>query len=84
MESRAKQEVHTAERTTAVRHQDNLKVEGKFEGKASQGMAAIGERAAVVKHQDNLKMEGRFEGRERHSVGVAKRAVQVRHSDNLR
>ncbi len=50
------------ERASVVRHSDNLKMEGSFEGLKSEmheaHKATRGERATVTRRQDNLKMEG--------------------------
>jgi len=43
------------------RHEDNLKMEGKFEGKQLEAVAIRGERMAIKKHQDNLTLEGELQ-----------------------
>ena len=45
-----------------VKHKDNLKLEGSFEGRRKSMAATKGERSVVKKHQDNLFMEGEFQG----------------------
>ncbi len=68
-----------------VRHEDNLRLEGKFEGKQVESIALRGERAQIKKHEDNLHMEGAFEGRRSGGAVLAgERAQVVRHQDNLR
>lgn len=56
-------QIGVGERAKVVRHADNLKVEGSFQGLKSEMHEAHqatgrGERAVVKRRQDNLKMEG--------------------------
>ena len=51
------------ENDKVVKHKDNLKLEGSFEGRRKSMTATKGERSEVKKHQDNLFMEGEFQGR---------------------
>ena len=68
-----------------MRHEDNLRLEGKFEGKQVESVALRGERAQIKRHEDNLHMEGSFEGRRSGGAVLAgERAQVVRHQDNLR
>jgi hypothetical protein len=59
---------YNGERAAVVKHSDNLRVEGKFEGRAKEASVKRGERMSVVKHKDNLKMEGTFSGMERKTM----------------
>ena len=72
------------ERAVVKRAQDNLKLEGSFEGRKSQQTIVKGERAEVRRHTDNLKVEGTFEGRIKAEALVGERAKAVKHSDNLK
>ena len=45
-----------------VKHKDNLRLEGKFEGKAEEKWYPA-DKPVVVKRKDNLKMEGDMEKR---------------------
>ena len=77
------------ERAKVVKHQDNIKVEGKFEGRSKSstvGSFARGERMAIVRHKDNLKMEGKFNEGALHDQKqvVGERSKVVKHQDNLK
>ena len=48
---------YKGERAEAVKYEDNLKMEGTFQGKQTEEWAP-GERAPIVKRADNLKPEG--------------------------
>ena len=72
------------DRAVVKRAQDNLKLEGSFEGRKSQQTIVKGERAEVRRHTDNLKVEGTFEGRIKAEALVGERAKAVKHSDNLK
>ena len=72
------------ERAVVKRHQDNLKLEGSFEGRQTTAAVVRGERADIVSHQDNLKIEGTFEGRLKAEAMTGQRAKAVKHSDNLK
>ena len=71
------------ERSEVVRHDDNLKMEGKFESRHAEKWAA-GERAEVVRREDNLHMEGKFEGRHSEKWAPGERAHVVKHPDNIK
>jgi len=57
-----KEEALVGERAKAVKHSDNLKVEGAHDMTRVVSDTVVGQRAAVVRHEDNLRMEGSFEG----------------------
>ena len=74
----------TGQRAKAVKHNDNLKIEGSHQMKRESNAVLVGERAAVVKHQDNLKMEGKMESRTQAAVVKGERAEVKRRTDNLK
>ena len=74
----------TGQRSKAVKHSDNLKIEGSHQMQRESNAVLVGERAAVVKHQDNLKMEGKMESRTTAAVVKGERAEFKRHTDNLK
>ena len=45
------------ERASVVKHEDNLKMEGAFEGRSKAEAFTRGDRVDVVRHKDNLTME---------------------------
>ena len=72
-----------------MRHEDNLRLEGQFEGRKQQQQVLVGERASVVRHSDNLKMEGSFHGlksemHEAHTAARGERVEVKRRQDNLK
>ena len=72
------------ERATVKRHEDNLHLEGSFEGRRSNGVVLAGERAKVVRHEDNLRLEGKFEGKQVEAVALRGERAQIRkYEDNL-
>ena len=71
------------DRVDVVRHQDNLKLEGKFEGKVLETAATKGDRAAIKKYEDNLKLEGSTEYKRDELAVIGERATIVKHLDNL-
>ena len=76
------------ERAAVVKHADNLRVEGKMEGRSNLNQTFIleqGERASKVKHADNLKMEGSMSmQRQEAAVSKGERHAVVRREDNLK
>ena len=62
MEKRAQTKWAPGERASVVKHQDNLKMQGKL-NTSRQEWATKGERVDRVVHQDNLKMEGQMQGK---------------------
>ena len=76
------------ERSSVIKHADNLKVEGRMENRSSLNQTFIldkAEKAAVVKHQDNLRLEGSMNmKRQEATVMKGERFGIVRREDNLK
>ena len=71
--------VLVGERAAVVKHQDNLKMEGKMESRTTAAVVK-GERAEVKRRTDNLKMEGSMQG----LVSEAKNASQAIQKVNFK
>ena len=52
--------VYQGDKATVVKHADNLKVEGKFEGRTRDASVTRGELMSILSHKDNLNINIKF------------------------
>merc|ERR1712155_53402 len=75
---------HGAARAERVHHQDNLRVEGKFQGREQKHTWTKAEKAAQVKQRDNLHQSGDFYANRKTWASAGEKASVIRHTDNLK
>ena len=76
-----------AERATVIKHADNLKVEGKMEGRSLNQTFVLdrADKAKVMKHEDNLRLEGSMSMSRKDDASMkGERYGIVKREDNLK